>query len=319
MRLKVLFHDNCFDGAASAAVFTRFYREKVNPDADISYQGLHHTPGGAPIDDSVFDGDENAIVDFRYSQNPKLTWWFDHHVSAFQRPGDEAHFRADDSGKKFHDGKRKSCTLYLADVAREKFGFDAAPLKELLHWAELIDSASFESPTQAVELKEPALQIMTVLEAAKEPSTIHAVIRDMQGMSLSEIARQDYVAKPFAQLFEKHQRNIELVRRKAEKKDDVVFFDVVEDGLDSMNKFIAYYLYPDAHYTVWVGKGPKRAKVSIGSNPWHPEWRRHDLSQIAGRYGGGGHPVVAAISFKAEDAPRAQQVAQEILAELRAR
>src|SRR5205823_97573 len=130
MHLKVLFHDNCFDGASSAAVFTRFYREKVNGAAKVSYEGLSHKAGGAPIEESLLSGDENAIVDFRYSQSPRLTWWIDHHQSAFQQPGDEAHFRADRSGHKFHDPTRKSCTKYLADLAREKFGFDDSPLRE---------------------------------------------------------------------------------------------------------------------------------------------------------------------------------------------
>src|SRR4051812_29276126 len=102
MKMKVLFHDSCFDGAASAAVFSRFYREKVNPTAELVYEGLSHKAGGQPIDPAAFSGDENAIVDFRYSQDPRLTWWFDHHQSAFQQAGDEAHFRADRSGHKFH-------------------------------------------------------------------------------------------------------------------------------------------------------------------------------------------------------------------------
>ncbi len=318
MRLKVLFHDNCFDGAASAAVFSRFYREKVNPDAEISYAGLQHTPGGKPIDPAVFDGDENVIVDFRYSQDPRLTWWFDHHISAFQQPGDEEHFKKDDSGRKFHDPTRKSNTLFLADTVRERFGFDASSMSELLHWAELIDGAQFESPKQAVELREPALQIMTVLEATKERQTILDLIRDMQRMTLSEIAAQPYIAKPFAALWEKHQQNIEVVRGKARMERGVVFFDLVDEGIDSMNKFIAYYLYPEARYTLWVGKGPSRAKVSIGSNPWRPETRTHDLSQLASRYGGGGHPVVAAVSFAASDAEKARSAAREILEELRA-
>lgn len=317
MRLKVLFHDNCFDGAASAAVFTRFYKERIRPDVEISYQGLAHKAGGAGIDDEVFDGDENAIVDFRYSQHPKLTWWFDHHISAFQQAGDEEHFRADQSGKKFHDPKRKSCTLYLADIAREKFGFDTGPLKELLHWAELIDGAQFESPTQAVELKEPALQIMTVLESTKDSNTILSVIRDMQSLPLAEISAKPYIAHPFGALFERHQKNIEVVRTKAALEKDVVFFDVADEGLDALNKFIAYYLYPDAHYTVWVGRGPSRSKVSIGSNPWKPETRKHDLSKLAERYGGGGHPVVAAISFSAADIEKARIAAKDILQILR--
>jgi hypothetical protein len=60
MNVQVLFHDNCFDGAASAAVFTRFYRERVRPDATFTYRGLSHQAGGAGIDPSVFTGDENV-------------------------------------------------------------------------------------------------------------------------------------------------------------------------------------------------------------------------------------------------------------------
>ena len=318
MRLKVLFHDNCFDGAASAAVFSRFYREKVRPDAEIEYQGLAHKAGGAGIDESLFTGDENAIVDFRYSQASKLTWWFDHHISAFQQPGDEEHFRKDHSGRKFHDPTRKSCTLYIADTAREKFGFDTAPLEELLHWAELIDGAQFDSPQQAVELKEPALQIMTVLEATKDPEVVRGVIRDMQTKSLGEIAAAPYIAEPFGVLFERHRKNIEVVRNKIVVENGVVSFDVADEGLDSLNKFISYYLHPEARYTVWVGRSPSRAKVSIGSNPWRPKERRHDLSKLAERYGGGGHPVVAAISFASTDLDKARKAASEILAELRA-
>lgn len=316
MNVQVLFHDSCFDGAASAAVFSRFYRERIRPDAAFRYLGLNHKPGAEGIDPAVFSGEENVIVDFRYSQDARLTWWFDHHASAFQQPGDEAHFRADTSGRKFHDAHRKSCTKYLADVARERFGWDASPLAELIHWAEIIDGAQFPSPQMAVALEEPALRIMTVLEANKDPSLIPEVIRRMQFESLADIAASPLIATPLAPLLARHQSNIELVRARARYERGVVFFDLVDEGVDSLNKFIAYALYPDARYTLWVGKGASRAKVSIGSNPWKPELRRHDLSAIAGRYGGGGHPVVAAVSFKADQADKARAAYAEILAEL---
>ncbi|HZH77561.1 MAG TPA: hypothetical protein VEY88_16165 [Archangium sp.] len=316
MNVQVLFHDNCFDGAASAAVFTRFYRERVRPDATFTYRGLSHQAGGAAIDPAVFTGDENVIVDFRYSQDARLTWWFDHHVSAFQQPGDEAHFRADASGRKFHDAHRKSCTCYLADVARERFGWDASPLAELLHWAELIDGALFPNPEMAVALEEPALRIMTVLEANKDPALIPQVIERLQRESLASIAASPLIAAPLAPLLERHQRHIELVRAKARYDKGVVSFDLADEGVDSLNKFIAYALYPEARYTLWVGQGPTRAKVSLGSNPWRPQERRHDLAAIASRYGGGGHPVVSAISFKAGELARARSAFQEILSEL---
>jgi len=319
VQMHVLFHDNCFDGAASAAVFAAFYGALIRPGATVSYQGLSHQAGGAPVPEAVFQDTENAIVDFRYSQSPRLTWWFDHHASAFQEPGDEAHFRADRSGRKFHDPTRKSCTKYIADVARERFGFDPSPHAELIDWAELIDGAQFPTPEMAVGLREPALQLMAVLESNHDPELIPEVIRRLQHGSLSEVAALPMIQEPFRPLLRRHRAAVEVVRRKASMEEGTVFFDVADENLDGINKFIAYELFPEARYVVWVGRSPRRTKVSIGSNPWRPELRRHDLSAIAERYGGGGHPVVAAMSFRPEELGRARAAAAEIVAELRAR
>jgi len=319
IRMKVLYHDSCFDGAASAAVFSRFYVDKVHPDAELSYEGLFHKAGGHGIDESVLSGDENAIVDFRYSQSPKLTWWFDHHVSAFQQPGDEEHYRKEAAGgRKFHDGTRKSCTCFIADVVKERYGFTPPEaMKELLYWAEIIDGALFESPRQAVELAEPALQLMTVLEANRDGAFIPRLIGELQRRPLAEVVREGWVAAPLQPLLDRHRANIEVVKKKAKIEKGVVFFDVADEGLDSLNKFIAYSLYPDARYVVWVGRSEKRCKISLGSNPWRPDLRTHNLAVIAERYGGGGHPVVGAASFSAGELEKARKAAAEIVAELR--
>src|SRR5437660_5731981 len=187
MKLRVLYHGHCFDGVASAATFTRFYREQINSSADVHYAGLLHRPGNL-FDEEMFDGDENAIVDFKYSPSSKLTWWFDHHQSAFLTPEDEAHFRADNSGKKFLDAARKSCTEFIADIGRTKFGFDAEPLRDLVHWAHVIDGALYESAAQCVELKEPALQLMQVIEADPDEAFIEQIIRDLTLNSLDKVA-----------------------------------------------------------------------------------------------------------------------------------
>jgi hypothetical protein len=315
--MKVLFHDSCFDGASSAAVFTRFYKERVRPDAEFVYQGLAHKAGAGELEASLFDGDENAIVDFRYSQNPHLTWWFDHHQSAFQISGDEAHFRADTSGHKFHDPKAKSCTKFLAETAKARFGFDPSPMADLIYWADIIDGAQFPTPTMAVRLEQPALKLMMVVEANKDPNFSVQLIRDLQTKSLDEIIRQPYVAGPLGPLLEQHQRNIDLVKKRATIERDVVFFDIADEKVDNINKFIVYELFPSARYTVSVSRASGRSKVSIGSNPWGDKPRTHDLAKIAEKYGGGGHPVVAAISFKPEELERARTVANEILAVLR--
>ena len=178
MKLRLLYHGHCFDGVASATVFTRFYAAKINPSAQIEYGALMHRPGNF-FDDSKLDGDENAIVDFKYSASDKLTWWFDHHQSAFLTPADEAHFTRDTSGRKFLDVHSKSCTEFIARIVQEKHGFSDPSLDSLIRWAHIIDGALYDSPAQCVELAAPALQLMQVIESVPEDEFIEEIIRGL--------------------------------------------------------------------------------------------------------------------------------------------
>ncbi|MGA7784717.1 MAG: hypothetical protein WB997_08760, partial [Candidatus Acidiferrales bacterium] len=65
MKAHIFFHDRCFDGAASAAVFTRFFRERIQTSTEFFYTGMTHR-ARRPFEENMFDGDENAIVDFKY-------------------------------------------------------------------------------------------------------------------------------------------------------------------------------------------------------------------------------------------------------------
>lgn len=316
MKLRVLYHGHCFDGVASAATFTRFYLEQIHPNAEVAYGGLLHRPNNLLFDASMFDGDENAIVDFKYSPAEKLTWWFDHHQSAFLTPEDEAHFRADKSGKKFLDATRKSCTEFIADVAQTQFGFDSEPLRDLIHWAHIIDGALYESPAQCVELKEPALQLMQVIEGTPDESFIEQIIRDLTGKSLSKVATSAEVERRFAPILKQHRETLEAIKRKATSAKDVVQFDLIDEGFEGFNKFIPYYLFPEATYTVALTRAPQRTKISVGSNPWAPRPRRHNIATICERYGGGGHAVVGAISFAPDEVEKARQAMREIVEEL---
>src|SRR5437867_11928846 len=97
-KVKVLYHDNCFDGVSSAAVFSRFYKGHVDAAAVIEYEGLTHK-AGQQIGAELFGDGQTVIVDFKYYASERLTWWFDHHESAFLSAKDEAHLRHDTRGK----------------------------------------------------------------------------------------------------------------------------------------------------------------------------------------------------------------------------
>jgi len=112
-------------------------------------------------------------------------------------------------------------------------------------------------------------------------------------------------------------RAIEVVRGRAQIEGGVVTFDLSETGIESANKFLSYFLFPAAAYTVVVTRDAKRSKVSVGSNPWARPARPHDISKLCERYGGGGHPVVGAVSLPPDHLDDARRVAGEIAATLR--
>lgn len=315
MKLRILYHGNCFDGVSSAAVFTKFYTTKVRPGAEVEYTPTMHQAGNA-FDRSQFDGDENAIVDFKYCADDRLTWWFDHHQSAFLSPEDEAHFNADTSGKKFLDTTSKSCAEFIARVAKEKFDFEDESLAELVEWAHIIDGALYESPAQCVELRSSALKMMQVIEGEKDPAFVEKIIRMLTERSLDEIVASDEIQAKLEPILEQHWKTAEIIKERSVSERGVVFFDLVGTGIEGYNKFIPYYYHPEVTYVVSVSQSSFRTKISVGSNPWAPRPRIHNIAEICERYGGGGHAVVGAVSLCPEDVELGRQYAHEIVEEL---
>ncbi len=316
MKVRVLYHDHCFDGAASAAFFTRFYRDTVRRDCEFLYTGMAHKASQL-FEDSLFDGDENAIVDFKYSPHPRLSWWFDHHQSAFLTPEDAEHFRRDSSGRKLYDPSFRSCTGFIATVARERWHYDPQDLAELVTWADIVDGAQYASAREAVELGAPAMKLTLVIEGTKGSDAVQTILRAMTHESLAAIIEKPQVQEWYRPLHERHLRSIGIIRNRAVSDGGVVFFDLVEDGLDGYNKFIPYDLFPDSLYTVSVSVSTFRTKVSVGSNPWAPRALKHNLATICEHYGGGGHSKVGAISFETHQIEQARQAAREITALLK--
>jgi hypothetical protein len=316
MKLRILYHGNCFDGVSSAAIFTKFYKAKIHPEAEVAYTPTMHRAGNA-FDPGQFDGDENAIVDFKYSPDERLTWWFDHHQSAFLSKADEDHFLADRSGKKFLDATSASCAEFIARIAREKFGFEDGSLSELIEWAHIIDGAFYESPAQCVELRTPALKLMQVIEGEKEPQFVEHIIRSLTEKTLNEVVEQPEIQKKLEPILEQHWKTVELIRERAIYDRGVVSFDLADINIDGYNKFIPYYFYPETTYNVALTQSTFRTKISVGSNPWAPRPRAKNIAEICERYGGGGHAVVGAVSLAPGEVELGRRYMKEIIEELR--
>jgi hypothetical protein len=319
----IFYHDKCFDGACSASLFTRFHRECVKTADRFSYHGLVHR-AGALFDESAFVDGENAIVDFKYSASPKVTWWFDHHQSAFLSAEDQKNFEAGQADgsqrmRKFFNPNYVSCTSLIADIAQVNFGFDTAPLLELIKWADIVDGARYESAKAAVEMAAPAMKLTMVIESAADNSLVPRLIPLLTEMSLQQVLDQDFVQVLLGPLMERHWAALELIKQRAVVEGGVITFDITDQPTEGYNKFIPYYLYPEATYNVGLSKSSFRTKVSVGTNPWTSLGPSElvNLAAICERYGGGGHARVGAISFPPDREDEARKAVGEIVAELR--
>ncbi|MGH9470242.1 MAG: phosphoesterase [Terriglobia bacterium] len=316
-RLLVCFHDRCFDGASSAAFFTRLYQARISPGAEVSYRGLVHRAGQL-FDEGMFSGDENAIVDFKYSSSSRLTWWFDHHQSAFLSDADAQHFQQDRSGRKFYNPEFRSCTKLIAHIAATRFDFRPDDLEELVYWADVIDGAQYPDAKTAVEMKAPAMQITLAIEGIDDRCFVPGLVPQLASRPLEEIAALPRIRSEFERLFARHLKWMEIIRERGELSNRVLFFDVADQNQEGFNKFIPYYLFPEAIYSVAVSRSPERIKIAVGSSPWNTAPNPANLATICERFGGGGHAKVAAISLPPGDVEAAYQDARIIVDELRA-
>jgi hypothetical protein len=207
--------------------------------------------------------------------------------------------------------------MYIATVAKERFGFDAPDLAELVKWADIIDGAQYADAQEAVEMRAAAARLTLVIESAKGSEIVQKIIVKMRRRSLEEIAADPEIDAVFRPLHERHLRSIDVIRSRSRCEEGVVSFDLVDHGMEGYNKFIPYYLFPQSTYTVSVSTSSFRTKVSVGSNPWSIQPVKYNLASICERYGGGGHPKVGAISFPIGAIEEARKAAREIATELR--
>jgi len=188
-----------------------------------------------------------------------------------------------------------------------------APMADTVHWADIIDAARFPDAKTAVELAEPALQLMSVIEVHGDDAFLAPRIEALAaGASLTDLAADADVQARFAPILRDHEETARAIESRAVLENGVLRFDLADSGRERYNKFIPYHLFPDARYVVAVTAGPQRSKVSVGSNPWSSVPRKHDIAALCARYGGGGHPVVGVVSLGRDDLERARAVAGEI-------
>src|SRR6187551_76910 len=122
MKVVVATHGHCFDGLASAVVFTKLLRHLHGPDIQFEYHACGYGTGQKVATPGLLRGDLNAILDYRFCATESLDWYFDHHRTAFASEEDRAFFaNRKPGGQYFFEPDYSSCTKLIADLAATRF------------------------------------------------------------------------------------------------------------------------------------------------------------------------------------------------------
>jgi hypothetical protein len=326
LRLKVFFHDRCFDGTASAALFGRFYRDVITRGTVLAPVGVRHRDGD-PFEGVAFDADDHACVDFRFSPDPQMHWWFDHHRTAFQPPALRAVFEARKSPTQWFDPDAPSCTGLIARVLEDRWGWKPPDgLVEVVRWADVIDAASFASAAEATSLAQPAQRLALFLGAADDDATIDRYIQALaDGMSLTELDAEPWVRAIVGPVIANREEIFAILGRLGRVEygaegvtdGELAIFDLLDHpGLPSPG-FAGYQLFPRCRYTVAATRAHGSIKIAIGHNPWCGFPLGHDVGAICQSLGGGGHAVVGGVTLAPDETSRARATIEAVVTALK--
>jgi hypothetical protein len=312
-------HGHCFDGMASAVLFTHLVRavEPTTANAAWKYKGQTYDSGKNGVDPAIFVGaDTTAILDFRYTASDALTWYFDHHASAFPTQAERAHF--DTLARKehgFYDAKGTSCCKLVADVAHDHFHVDVSAFDDLVKWADMIDAAAFPSPELAVSRSAPEMKLLAVVERHGDDALLTDLVARLLQRPLHEVATMSDLAARYPAIDSLHHASVERIRAREKKMGDVIFVDLLDAPIETVTKFVTYADHPTVPYSVVASCSQTHCKISVGFNPWSGAVRTHEINKICEKRGGGGHAVVGAIALPL-DVDKARAIALEIVGEL---
>ena len=301
-KANVLTHGYCMDGLVSAALFTRLL-STLSPRSDriFAYRSCGYGPKLKTVPKPWLAAQENAILDFRYAEDDRLTWYFDHHKTAFSAESERrtAEDRVAGSGgrRRLHyDPACTSCARLIAQVSAEVYGVALEGLEELVDWADRVDSARFDDPEDAFFARAPALILADVVERHGDTAFLGRMIPQLLERPVDELASTGEIAELTKPLAAAKEVFLKTLRSAGQLRGDIAVVDLAEGTPTPAGKFATYVAFPTCRYSVVLLRTKEQLKLGVGYNPWSGKERLHDIAAICQREGGGGHSVVGGVA-----------------------
>ena len=290
MKYDFYFH-NDFDGRASAAVFWDFLRSRGDGVGNF-YQMDHFM---APEWDGKVRKSRNPASIFDFYFHPRAEFYFDHHPTTFIKKSWQKSFRP--SRQWYLDFSYKSCASLVLDALKKNFKYHPPKhILELAKAADFVDAAEFSSAKQAVEIKEPVLQLDAFIDATSADNSLSWLIKLMSEDSIRSIVKLPKIQKVVRRVRSEIKKGLDYARKNLQVYDRVVFLDLTHTKIPRV-RFAPHYLFPNLCYVLTLMRENGGFRISAGGNPWRPESCKVNLGlYLKKKYGGGGHKRAAGIS-----------------------
>jgi len=309
------FHYPCFDGLVSGVLAWEFL------ETQEKWRVTEFVPANYKLRDRwLMDKLRKpcAIVDFLY--HPHADFWADHHQTSMLTTKAEVDFQRR-KGKAcllFDDGAPSCAGLLYRRLKR--FLAHKPHFREMVRWAEKIDSASYSSVEEAILGDAPALRINRSLLLEEEengPGYAYFLMQQMRAHGLSHVAG----LREVIQRERKARRTLERGLKKAQqaaqmKPGQVVVMDIKKNRNQMVSRYAPYYAQPKARYSIGIVRSPDSIGITAMRNPWRP-FKSVALGRVFEKFGGGGHRRVGAVRLAPEESGRVKDVVESLLSKMR--
>ncbi len=234
-----------------------------------------------------------AVVDFLYRDDVAL--WIDHHDTSFSTEDQKRLFHPD----AFHIWDRSALSCPSVIIARPWFS-PALRRRFALwtRWADVVDSARYKSPAEAMDLRSPYLRVAASVPLWVHTATASGVVNAIAQGNVRDVLGLPQVSAAAAAIA----RDRETVRRRAHHRVSptgrVAYLD--QGHLSAAyNRYLPFVLAPSSRYAVAIYAAQPGWVVSVGENPWNRPVVRRNLGELCKQYGGGGRAATAGVPVHA--------------------
>lgn len=330
MTYRIFTHGSCssLDGFASAHIFKRYLAPILDVPATVIVSGLDPSE----IETEKYKANaEDIVLDL---PKPKLEifFWCDHH------------FNTEPKGqlpKNNYWALKPSCAGYLIEIAKE---MGLPPSTELLDFKEAIDimDGALYTPEQLRSVYYPSddYDHPTMLQKVHMVSAlIHTRSKELNQLRFRNLLNDELDNTPVSgkkleeleplKAFKKQLKNYQKWRewvdsfQEYDKSSECVIQDPREavPMVGSSDRFYSFLKFPESIYSIRISIHGDKARLSIGSNLFHQDKRKVNLSRlgvlIAEQFGegiAGGHEQTCGLTVHAD---RLDEALEAILAKFR--